>query len=43
VGAPLKPRKRASARQPRATFGQNNALWRLWNDPETRPMMLERA
>jgi membrane-bound ClpP family serine protease len=43
MGAPLKPRKRRKTVAPaKARHGEKNALWRLWNDPETRPMMIER-
>jgi hypothetical protein len=43
MGAPLKPRKRRKVlSRPNAPRGENNPLWRLWNDPETRPMMIER-
>ena len=44
MGAPLKPRKKRQKVRPRmARYGEQNVLWRLWNDPATRPMMLERT
>ena len=43
MGAPLKPRKKRKRTHPsNARHGEQNALWKLWNDPETRPMMIER-
>lgn len=43
-GAPKHPRKRKQITRPDLQIcGPRNSFWRLWNDPATRPMMLERA
>lgn len=43
MGAPKQPRKKRPKAHPNsnATRGEKNNLWRLWNNPETRPQMLE--
>lgn len=44
MGAPLKPRVRRIKKPARPHLrGEKNNFWRMWNDPETRPLMLERA